>query len=139
MNKIKEIDLNSGIIDLISLKYIMTIENEANNNKIKYYSLFYDGFEYIYLEEWENSIFVPFQRNDNIILQNFSFKEMDSNRYLINYNKSNIQLIKLNKSKIKIGKNDIPNIEILKSINKFCDKNHKMEGKKLFWNNYSYK
>ena len=46
MNKIKEIDLNSGIIDLISLKYIMTIENEANNNKIKYYSLFYDGFEY---------------------------------------------------------------------------------------------
>ena len=71
----------------------MTIDNEAINNKIKYYSLFYDGFEYIYLEEWENSIFVTFQRNDNIILQNFSFKEMDTNRYLINYNKSNIQLI----------------------------------------------
>ena len=131
LNKIKEIDLNSGIIDMICLKYIMTVENEAINNKIKYYSLLYDGFEYIYLEEWENSIFVKFQRNDNIILENFSFKEMDTNRYLINYNKSNIQLIKLYKSKIKLANTDIPNIEILKSINKFCDKNPKFEGKKL--------
>ena len=116
---------------MICLKYIMTVENEAINNKIKYYSLLYDGFEYIYLEEWENSIFVKFQRNDNIILENFSFKEMDTNRYLINYNKSNIQLIKLYKSKIKLANTDIPNIEILKSINKFCDKNPKFEGKKL--------
>jgi hypothetical protein len=129
-NKIQDIDLNSGIIDEINLKFIVTKEIVANNNKSKFCTLFYDGTEYITIEEWENSMFFQFAMNDNVCLKFFSVKEMEVNRYLVNYNVKNIQLIKLSKSKVNISSCMIPDINSFKSIFKLCN-DYDICGKKL--------
>jgi hypothetical protein len=129
-----EIDIESGIIPAILLKLLTTNQITTSNNKNVWRSLLSDNIgTFITLTEWGSSILSQFKSNADIILNNYSIKQMITDQYSVNYNIYNIELEPLSTSKIikNMTKNTIKNIGLYRNLKALANIKLTQKDKKL--------
>ena len=134
ITKVDDIDIDSGIIPSILLKLLTTNQITTANNKNVWRSLFVDKTgTFITLTEWGTSTLSKFRKYVDVILTNYSIKQMTIDQYSVNYNSFNIELEPISTSKIEqsTSQNTIKAIGIYRNLKAVCNIKINDKDKKL--------